>query len=160
MPHRFDEFGHAGARRAGDAEERELQIGRPLLERRGARRFVKRVDLVRRDHLRLRGKRRLKELQLAPQDVEVLRGIAAARARDVDQMHEHFRPLEMPQELMAEAEAAVRAFDQSWHIGHDEAAIVAQPHDAEIGRERRERIVGDLRTRGGDARDQRRLAAP
>src|SRR5207237_506062 len=80
-----------------------------------------------------RGKRRLKELQLAPQDVEILRGIAAARARDVDQMHEHFRPLEMPQELMAEAEAAVRAFDQSWHAGHDEAAIVADPQDAETG---------------------------
>src|SRR5437764_616875 len=73
MPHRFDEFGHAGARRAGDAEERELQIGRPLLERRGARRFVKRVDLVRRDHLRLRGKRRLKELQLAPQLLDLAR---------------------------------------------------------------------------------------
>ena len=44
------------------------------------------------------------------------------------------------------------------HVGDDEAAIVAQRHDAEVGRERRERVVGDLRTRRGDPRDQRGLA--
>ena len=44
------------------------------------------------------------------------------------------------------------------HVGDDEAAIVAQRDDAEIGRQRRERVVGDLRTRGGDARDQGGLA--
>ena len=33
-----------------------------------------------------------------------------------------------------------------------------EPHDAEIRRQRRERVVGDLRPRRGDARDQRRLA--
>ncbi len=37
-------------------------------------------------------------------------------------------------------------------------AVVGQPDDAEIRRQRRERVVGDLRPRGGDARNQRRLA--
>ena len=43
-----------------------------------------------------------------------------------------------------EPEPAVRAFDQPGHVGHDEAAIVAQADDAEVRRERRERIVGNL----------------
>src|ERR687887_421270 len=158
MPHRFDELTYAGARCTGDPEERKLQIGRTLLERRDACRVVERVDLGGGDDLRLRGKRRLEQLQLAPHGVEIVRGIAAARTGDVHQVHEHFRALEMPQELMSEPETTVRAFDQSGHVGYDEAAIVAQPDHAEVGGERGERIVGDLRTRGGDARDQRRLA--
>ncbi len=44
------------------------------------------------------------------------------------------------------------------HVGDDEAAIAAQADDAEIGRQRGERIRGDLRPRRRDARDQRRLA--
>ena len=40
----------------------------------------------------------------------------------------------------------------------DEAAIAAQADDAEVRRERGERIGGDLRPRGRHARDQRRLA--
>ena len=59
---------------------------------------------------------------------------------------------------MAEAQAAVRAFDEPGHVGDDEAAVVAQADDAEIRRQRGERVVGDLRPRRRDARDQRRLA--
>ena len=59
---------------------------------------------------------------------------------------------------MAQPLPCVRAFDQPGDVGHDEAAIVAQRHDAEVGRERGERIVGDLGTRRRDARDQRGLA--
>ena len=51
----------------------------------------------------------------------------------------------MPEKLVAEPEAAVRAFDQAGHVGDDEAAIAAQLHDAEVGRQRRERVVRDLR---------------
>ena len=119
---------------------------------------VNRVDLVGGDDLRLRRERRLKELQLATHRVEIVDRIAAARARDVDQVHEHLRALEVPQELMAEAQAAMRAFNQPGHVGDDEAAIVAQADDAEVRGQRGERVVRDLRTRGRDARDQRRLA--
>ena len=41
-------------------------------------------------------------------------------------MHEHFRPLEMAQELVPQPEAAMRAFNESRHIGDDEAAIFAE----------------------------------
>ena len=90
--------------------------------------------------------------------VEIVDRIASARARHVDHVHQHLRALEMAQELVAEPEAAMRAFDQAGHVGDDEAAVVAQPDDAEIRRQRRERVVGDLRTGRRDARDQRRLA--
>jgi hypothetical protein len=59
---------------------------------------------------------------------------------------------------MAEAVALVRAFDQAGHVGHDEAPVVAQPHDAQVGYQRGEGVVGDLGPRRRDARDHRRLA--
>jgi len=49
----------------------------------------------------------------------------------------------------------VGAFDQSWNIGNHETDFVlgiAHRHNAEIGLQGGERIVGNLRTRGGDAR--------
>src|SRR2546422_4521232 len=64
----------------------------------------------------------------------------------------------MTQKLMAEAEPAVRAFDQARHVGDHEAAIVAQADDAEVRRQRRERIIRDLRTRRRHARNECRLA--
>ncbi len=59
---------------------------------------------------------------------------------------------------MAEALAAMRAFDEPGHVGDDEAAVAAQLHDAKVRRQRRERVVGNLGTRGRDACDQRGLA--
>ena len=38
------------------------------------------------------------------------------------------------------------------------SSLVAEVHDAEVRLERRERVVGDLRRRGGDRGEQRRLA--
>src|SRR5262245_40683502 len=64
----------------------------------------------------------------------------------------------MREELRAESVAFVRAFDQTRHIGHDEGSVIAQLHDAEIRRQRRERVVGDLRPRRRDARDECALA--
>ncbi len=73
-------------------------------------------------------------------------------------MDQDARALEMLQKPMAEPVTVVRALDETGNVGHDEAAIVAQAHDAEVWRERREGIVGDLRTRRRDARNQRGLA--
>ena len=98
------------------------------------------------------------EAELAANDLEVLDRIAPRRAGHVDQMDQHLRALDVTQKLMAESVALVRAFDQPGHVGDDEAALVAQRDDAEIGRERRERIVGDLRPGRRNAGDQRRLA--
>ena len=100
----------------------------------------------------------VEQLQLVPHGLEVVAGIAARRRRHVHQVDQHLRPLDVAQELVAEAVARVRAFDQAGHVGHHEAAVVAQRDDAEVRRQRRERVVGDLGPRRRDARDQRGLA--
>src|SRR5438270_13736768 len=64
----------------------------------------------------------------------------------------------MPQELVTEPEATMRALDQSRNVGDDEAAIFAKADDAEVRRQCGERIIRNFRTRRRDARDQRGLA--
>ena len=50
--------------------------------------------------------------------------------RDVDEVHQHLRPLEVTQEPMAQTVSEVRAFDQPWDVRDDERAIAreARPH--------------------------------
>ena len=64
----------------------------------------------------------------------------------------------MAQETIAQAVAFVRAFDQSGNIGNHKSAKVTHVHHSQIRLKRRERIVGDLRTRGGNPGDERRFA--
>src|SRR6516162_3013084 len=64
----------------------------------------------------------------------------------------------MTQELMAEPMTAMGAFDEPGDIGNDEAAVIAQADNAEIGRQRGEGVVGDFGPCGGDARDERGFA--
>src|SRR6516164_568293 len=123
MPHRFEQLRNAGARGPRDAEERQFQLPRPALERLDARRVVDGVHLVGGDELRLGRQRRLKQLQLSTDRVKILDRVAQAAARYVDDVYEHSRPFEVPQELMAETETAVRPLDQAGHVGNDEAAI-------------------------------------
>ena len=52
----------------------------------------------------------------------------------------------------------MRAFDDSRNIGHHKAAMIRQLHDAEIRLQRRKRIIGNLRPRRRNARNQRRFA--
>ena len=54
--------------------------------------------------------------------------------------------------------AFARALDQPRHVGDDELAAVRRLDRAEHRLQRRERVVGDLRLRVRDAREQRRLA--
>ena len=108
--------------------------------------------------MRLGGQRRVEQLQFSAQCLDVLDRLATASARDVDDVNEHLRALEMPEELMSEAKPAVRALNQPGHIGDDEASLVAQTDDAEVRRQRRERVVRYLRARRRNARDERGLA--
>ena len=65
--------------------------------------------------------------------------------------------LDMAEEAVADTGAFMRAFDQARDVGeHEFAALVAD--DAEIGMQRREGIVGDLRLGGRDAREESRFA--
>ena len=59
---------------------------------------------------------------------------------------------------MAEARAFGGAFDQARDVGKDEARAGAEIDDAEAGVKRRERIIGDLRMRGGGGGEEGGLA--
>ena len=73
-------------------------------------------------------------------------------------MQEEARALGVPEELMPQALALGGAGNESRQVRDDEGAVHVHTHDAELGRRGRERVVGDLRRRRADARDERRLA--
>ena len=75
-------------------------------------------------------------------------------------MDEDPRPLDVAQERVAEAGAARRALDQAGDVGDRRPSLVvlAEVHDAEVRLEGRERVVGDLRLRRGQRREERGLA--
>ena len=98
------------------------------------------------------------QLQLAANDVEILDRIAAGLPRHVDEMNQHFRAFDVTQELVTQAMAVVRALDQTGDVGHDEVAVAAERHHAEIRCQRGERIIRNLRLGRGDHRNQRGLA--
>ena len=58
--------------------------------------------------------------------------------------------LDMAEEAVAEAGAFMRALDQAGDVGEHEFLRVGQADDAELRMQRGERVVGDLRARGGD----------
>ena len=71
--------------------------------------------------------------------------VAAVGGQRLDEVDQHARPLDVAQELVPQADAAVRPFDQPGQVGEDEDAFAADVTDAEVGMLGRERIVGDLR---------------
>ena len=116
------------------------------------------VDLVAHDDartgLQLVGVQR----QLAIDDLVVLQRVAPLEAaRQVDHVHDERGALDVAQELMSQPAALVRALDQAGDVGDDEAVVVGARH-AQVGHERRERVVGDLGTSGGELGDQRGFA--
>jgi hypothetical protein len=78
--------------------------------------------------------------------------------RQIDEVDEDRAALDVAEELIAEAVAFVRAFDEAGDVSDDEGLAVVGADDAEVRDERREGVVGDLRLRGTDDGDQRRLA--
>ena len=78
--------------------------------------------------------------------------------RQVDDEDERPTAHNVAQEPVAKAFPVGGALDEPGHVGDDEPSGVAAGH-AEVRRQRRERIVGDLGPRGREARQQRRLPA-
>src|SRR5262249_44367258 len=116
------------------------------------------VDLGERDDLRALGQRLVVARELAVDGVEVLLRLAVRLDRKLDEVKEDPRPLDMPEEAVAEAGAFGGALDEAGDVGEDEAPAARQPDDAEVRRQRRERIVGDLRARPRHRREERGLA--
>ena len=88
----------------------------------------------------------------------VLLGIVRVDRRRVHEVHEEARPFNVLQEPDSEAVALVRALDEAGHVRRDERPEPLPRHDPEIRHERREGVIGDLRPRGRDRGDERRLA--
>ena len=80
--------------------------------------------------------------------------LLVGRLRRVDHVDERARALEVREELVAEPDALARSLDQPGHVGDDQLPAVGRLDRAEHRLQRRERIVGDLRPRVRDARDQ------
>ena len=59
-------------------------------------------------------------------------------------MDQHAGALDMAQELMSQTHALGRALDKSRDIRDDKAASALQIHDAQVRRQRREMIIGNL----------------
>ena len=76
-------------------------------------------------HLRLVGQRRAVQLQFAADGAVVLQRVAAVGGQRLDQVDQHARPLDVAQELVAQADAAVRPLDQAGQVGQDEGALAA-----------------------------------
>ena len=60
-------------------------------------------------------------------------------------MDEDFRPFNMAQEIMAQADAFSCPVDKAGNIGHDEAALIRQIDNAENRVKRREMVGRDFR---------------
>ena len=116
------------------------------------------VGLVR-DH-DLRARRQLGGIlrQLGVDGVEVRNGVAPLAARNVHDMNEQAAAVDVAQEVVAEARTVRRALDDAGNVRHHEAHALVDIHDAEVGEERGEVVVGDLRPRLGNDREQRRFA--
>ena len=76
-------------------------------------------------------------------------------------MNQNPGAFDVAEELDAETGAKMRALDEAGHVGHDEGLLVgfrANSHDAEVGFEGGEGVVGDLGLGCRDARDERGFA--
>src|SRR5262245_2827583 len=84
-------------------------------------------------------------------------GLPGMLGRAVDQMQQGAAALDMTKKTIAQANALVGAFDQTWNVRQHELALI-DAHHTELRIERRERIIRDLRLGSAHRRQERRLA--
>ena len=131
---------HGQIRSSCDGERRRLRVE---------------VGLVEDDELRALAEAGAVGGELAVDHAVALVGIAL---RGVDDVEQEPRPLEVGEELVPEPDPLARALDQPRHVGDGQLAAVRAVDRPEHRRQRRERIVGDLRLRVRDPAQERRLA--
>ena len=119
---------------------------------------VGQLRLTHGDHFRFAGQGGTVHLQLAADGLIVGNRIAAVAGKRLDQMDEHTGTLDVAQELVAQADAAVCPLDEARQIGQDENPFAAESDQTEVGVLGRERIVGDFRLRMAEAAEEGRFA--
>src|SRR4051794_2706546 len=73
-------------------------------------------------------------------------------------MQQQLRALDVSQKTIAQTGARMCTFNQSRYVCDHESTKITEIDDAEMRLECRERIVSDLRSRGRNSRDKRRLS--
>ena len=121
-----DELAAPFAVHRGNGEDRSLPAER-LDERAHARLALalgNEVDLVQHEPARLFGERGIVARELGDDRPRIADGIGlGVERRDVDDVQQHARALQVAQELMAESGAFGRALDEAGDVGDDEAPV-------------------------------------
>ncbi|SIA87503.1 Uncharacterised protein [Mycobacteroides abscessus subsp. abscessus] len=99
----------------------------------------------------------LVSLQLRLDDAQVLNGLAISlEGGRVEHVHDDGATLDVAQEVKTEASSLRGTGDQAGNVG-DRVARVAGRHDAQVRDQRRKGVIGDLRARRAQGRNQRGL---
>mmetsp|Transcript_20978 Transcript_20978/g.80913 ORF Transcript_20978/g.80913 Transcript_20978/m.80913 type:complete len:338 (-) Transcript_20978:524-1537(-) len=149
----------AGQRR--DLEDRTLPLVAldEVLHPRGTLILGHHVQLVQHQPARLGVQLGVVFLQLGDDGLGLLDRIdLGVERREVDDVQQQARALQVAQELVPQAGTFGRALDEPRNVGDDEALFRRDAHDTEVGVQRRERVIGNLGLGVRDRRDQRRLA--
>src|SRR3954471_17184604 len=141
----------ARAGRGGDSEDAED----PLVLDVEGRRLGTEVDLVQDDDLWTLVEPGSIGGELRVDRAPALVGVVLGR---VDHVHEHPGALQVSEELVAEPGPIARTLDQPGDVAEDQLANVRGLHGPEHRRELREWILGTLRPRIREPRQERRLA--
>ncbi len=116
------------------------------------------VDLVRYHDAGPLGQVVSVHFQLIFDDLVILQGIATlVVARQVDNLHNKRRALNVAQELMAQAAPLMGALNKTGNVGHHKGKIARRSY-AQVGHECGEGIVGNFRTGRAHLRDERTFA--
>ena len=157
LGHREGQLAQALAGGRGDREDPEAALAQLVDHHVGDVAAVGHVDLVERDQARPVLEPAVPG-QLVLDDVEVVDRVAAGLdGGGVDDVHQRRAALDVAQEVVAEAAALAGALDQAGYVGDGERRV-AGGHDAEVGHQGGERVVGDLGPGPRDRGDQAGLA--
>src|ERR1043165_2244095 len=140
-----------------DRKERFPICDRFLLQRLQSLRLVERIDLCGNHKLWSRRQLLVVRRELAIHRFVISSCIPSRNRRNIHEMQQQLRAPDVSQKTISQTRTRVRAFDQSRYIGNHESTKVTEIDYTEMRLERRERVVGNLRTRGRNSRDERRL---
>ncbi|CCX71997.1 putative uncharacterized protein [Firmicutes bacterium CAG:555] len=116
---------------------------------------AEKVALICGDYLRTARKLGAVLVQLGVYRVKVLNGVTTLAAGDINKMYQQTAAVDMPQEIMTQARTLGSAFNDARDIGHDERVPLINIHDAEVGEEGGEVVIGYLRMRLADNAQKR-----
>ena len=121
-------------------------------------RLLQKVGLVAHHDLRALGKLGRIIFQFFIDGVKIRHRVAPLAAGHIHQMHQQAAAVDMPQEIMSQTRTLTGTLDDAGDIRHDEADTVVHIHNAQIGIEGGEVVVGDLGVRLADNTQERGLA--